>query len=521
MWKRRLFLPDNRLYFYTMKTGLLKLKKAQLADEVIELRSRNAFLEHQMDLLKRMIFGQKRERFISQVPEQFLLELGLEEVVRKEEEEVTVTTTKKKRKEKPVRKPLPENLPRKTTVIEPDVDLAGAVKIGEEVTEWLEVKPAAFYVRRIVRPKYAWPDREEKGVAIAKLPSRPIHKSIAGASLLALIILNKYVDHLPLYRQVQRFGRLGVNISKSTMGDWIMRSCDLLDGLYLVLKAIVLSGRYIQADETTMRVLERCRAGPNGKGKAHLGYQWIYQDPLRGLVLFDYQKGRDQSGPENLLKDFIGYLQSDGYVVYDVFETGEYPDITTLACWAHARRYFDQAQKNDPKRAEQALILIQKLYKIEREAREDNLSHTQRKVLRAEKAVPVLDKLKIWLDQNLLETLPKSPIGEAIAYSLRRWNKLRVYTQDGRLEIDNNLAENSIRPIALGRKNFLFAGSHAGAKRAAMLYSFTATCKRTGVNPLHWLVDVLDRIKDHPKEQLEELLPHKWKPGKQNYHDEI
>jgi transposase len=506
-----------------MKAQLLKRKKAELADEVIVLRGRNAELEHQLDLYKRMIFGQKRERFISETPEgQLLLDLGLEELVRDDEEVVEqVTVTKTKRKGKPVRRPLPESLPRKTTVIEPDVDLTGAVRIGEEVTEWLEVKPCEFYVRRIVRPKYAWPDKEERGIAIAELPSRPIHKSMAGASLLALIILDKYVDHLPLYRQVRRFGRLGVKISKSTMGDWIAGSCQLLEPLYAVLKALVLASSYLQADETTMRVLDRYKIDLKKKGKAHLGYQWIYQDPVRGLVLFDYQPGRDRSGPRDLLKDFIGYLQSDAYVVYDIFDTGLYPGIIALACWAHVRRYFERAKDNDPKRAEEALTLIRQLYKIEEDARERNLSHQDRKALRDEKAVPILERIKTWLGDNLTATTPKSPIGVAIAYALKRWDKMTVYTLDGRLEIDNNLAENSVRPIALGRKNYLFAGSHAGAERAAMLYSFMATCKRQGVNPNHWLVDVLDRIKEHPVNKLEELLPGNWKPLKQDYHAEF
>lgn len=529
MWITGLFLQVKRSYFHTVKASLLKLSKERLADHVIVLHSSNAGLkervanlEHRLGLALRALYGQKSEGFTGRsLPGQLSLEFGLPEPAQQEEQEEgrTITTTqKKKRRGKQVRHPLPEDLPRKITVIEPDVDLTGAVRIGEEITEWLEVKPAEFYVRRVIRPKYAWPDREERGVAIAGLPSRPISKAIAGASLLALIILNKYVDHLPLYRQIQRFGRLGVKISKSTIGDWVRRSCILLEPLYAVLRAMVLASCYLQADETTNRVLDRNKASPNGKGKAHLGYQWIYQDPIRGLVLFEYQKGRDQSGPKNLLKDFKGYLQTDGYVVYDVFETGAYPDITTVACWAHARRYFDQAQTNDPRRAALALLLIQKLYKIEREAKEEKLSHPERKKLREEKAVPVLDKLKIWLVANLPGTTPKSPIGIAIAYCLRRWDKLLAYTLDGQLEIDNNLAENSIRPIALGRKNYLFAGSHEAAQRSAMLYSFLATCKRQGINPYHWLMDVLDRIKDHPVNRLEELIPGNWKPIKKDYH---
>jgi hypothetical protein len=281
----------------------------------------------------------------------------------------------------------------------------------------------------------------------------------------------------------------------------------LLEKLYQVKRQLVLTGDYLMADETTIKVLDRAK-----KETSHLGYHWIYMDPVKRLVLFDYCPGRGHKWPKELLKNFKGYLQTDGWQAYDQFETGAYPDITCLACMAHARRYFYDAQNNDPERAKQALVLFQELYEVEREARENRLSHAQRLALRQEKSLPVLKKIKEWLQANLSDVTPQSPIGKAITYSLGRWNKLTGYTLDGKLEIDNNLAENAIRPIALGRKNYLFAGSHEGARRAAMLYSFLASCKQHHVNPREWLIDVFTRIKDQPEDQFQELLPHRWQP---------
>lgn len=492
-----------------MKAALLQLEKEQLADQVIELKAESFALKERIAWFERQVFGSKHERFIPAAPGQIALDLGLESQSESgaEQEQFSYTRQKKKRKEKPFRQLLPANLRRVEETIEPEADLEGAVKIGEAVTEILEYKQAEFWVRRIIRPRYAWPGAEEKGVAIAELPSRPIDKGIAGASLLAQILLNKYVDHLPLYRQLRRFRRLGIKISMSTMCGWVSQCARLLLPLYMVLIEKMLESGYIQADETTMRVLDSLK-----KGASHLGYQWIYQNPEAGLVVFEYQKGRSRAGPTEMLKEYCGFLQNDGYKAYDIFESRtHYPNIQVLGCMAHARRYFFDAQKNDPKKAKEALLFFQRLYQIEKEAREQEMSVQQRHTHRQKNAMPVLAELKKWLDENLPETTPKSKIGEAIAYCLRRWQKLCNYTLDGRLEIDNNLAENSIRPIALGRKNYLFAGSHEAAQNAAIFYSFLASCKRNQVDPYEWLFDVLKRIKEHPVNQLDQLLPHKWK----------
>ena len=226
-------------------------------------------------------------------------------------------------------------------------------------------------------------------------------------------------------------------------------------------------------------------------------------------MVFDYREGRSREGPEDILKNFKGHLQTDGYGAYDAF--GERKDITLIHCMAHARRMFEKALDNDKVRAEYILTEMQKLYAIERECRQAGLSYEQRKQERQQKSVPILQSLKQWMKEEYIKTTPQGLLGKAIHYSLSRWEKLSRYTQDGMPEIDNNLVENAIRPVAIGRKNYLFAGSHEAAQRAAMMYSLFASCKKCEVNPEEWLKDVLNRISDHPINRIEELLPDNWK----------
>lgn len=395
---------------------------------------------------------------------------------------------------------LPASLPREQVIIEPTQDVSGWVKIGEEVTEELDRIPGKLFVRQIVRPKYANPNGE--GVVIANLPSRPIDKGIAGPGLLAQIIIDKYTDHLPIHRQVQRFEREGIKLSASTLTDWIGAACRLLDPLYEVLRKQVVGSDYLQADETPIKVLDKDK-----KGTTHRGYHWVYHAPQERLVLFDYREGRGREGPGECLKDFMGHLQTDGYIVYDDF--AKKPGITLLNCMAHARRKFDEAKDNDLARASYVLTEMQKLYALERQGKENTLSERELYQLRQQEAIPLLVDLKQWMLENYKNVLPQSVIGQAIFYSLQRWDKLSTYTTDGRLRIDNNLVENAIRPVAIGRKNYLFAGSHNGARRAAMLYSFLGSCKMNHINPFEWLRDVLIKIPEHPVNMLELLLPKK------------
>lgn len=463
-------------------------------------------LSHELDQLKRLIFGSRHERFVPTTP-QGQLALGLTvppaspsvptlqniEYTRKEKEATT-------EKLHTGRMTLPASLPREEKILEPTRDVTGWTKMGVEITEELERIPGKLFVRRYVRPKYVSPDGEE--IVIAELPTRPIDKGIAGPGLLAQIIIDKYCDHLPIHRQVQRFEREGMKLPASTLTDWISATCTLLEPLYEVHRKLVLSSNYLQADETPIKVLDKAK-----KGTTHKGYHWVYHAPQERLVLFDYREGRGREGPSECLKDFKGYLQTDGYSAYDDFDNRA--GITQLHCMAHARRKFDEAKDNDLTKASYVLTEMQKLYALERLAKENELSPEELYQLRQKEAVPVLESLKQWMMENYKGELDKSAIGQALYYSLKRWDKLSLYTTDARLQIDNNLVENSIRPVAIGRKNYLFAGSHNGARRAAMLYSFLGTCKMNHINPFEWLRDVLSRIPEYPVNKLELLLPNK------------
>lgn len=479
-------------------------KRADTAEKEARMyREKMLVFEHELAQLKRMIFGVRSERFegvldSSQIP---LFEGAPSvEVAPVISEPITYTRKKKK----PVRQALPSHLPREVIVIEPDVDTTGLKKIGVEVTETLDYRAARLVVIRRERPKYVAVDdrgREARGVIIAELPPRPIEKGMAEPSLLAHVVIEKYADHLPLYRQVQRFTRAGITLAESTLGDWIMASARLLAPLYEAMKEELLDSGYIQADETPIQVQD-----PNKGRKTHRGYYWVYHAPEKRLIVMDYQRSRSRAGPTNFLQDYEGALQSDGYSVYDVYD--QYPHITTYNCMAHARRYFFDAQDNAPELAAHALREIGRLYDIERELREQGSSPEDRKRMRQERALPILKRFKSWLGEN--PGLPRSPWGKAVHYSLARWDKLTRYIEDGRIEIDNNLTENVIRPIAIGRKNYLFAGSHNAAQRAAVIYSLLATCKKHDVNPYEWLTDVLGRIPTHPAKRVHELLPHRW-----------
>lgn len=494
----------------------------QAADTLYQKLSREDLLltvvklHHELDQLKRLVFGSKQERFIPSVPpDQLALGLNVEMIAQPEATtqniEYTRTIQEPIKKYSPTgRTKLPADLPRERVVIEPQEDVSGLKCIGEEITEELEYTPGKFFVRQYVRTKYAKPILKnglaETKIIIAPLPERPIQKCIASAALLAYIIINKYIDHLPVYRQVQRFAREGMKLPASTITGWIAQVCALLEVLYAVhCKLVFNDSDYLQGDETPFRVLDK-----NKKGTTHQGYLWVYRAPVKNVVVFDYRPGRSGEGPRTCLKNFKGHLQSDGYEVYNAFAS---KSITLLGCMAHARRKFDEALSNDKQRAEYVLAQIQKLYAIERKAKDADYTHEQRHTLRAHEAVPILKALEQWMIKEHAAVLPKSAIGMAIHYSLYRWKKLSVYTTDGKLEIDNNLVENAIRPVALGRKNYLFAGSHKAAQNAAMLYSFLGTCKINNVNPYDWMTDVLNRIPAHPVNKLEELLPHKWQPA--------
>jgi len=466
-------------------------------------------LKHEIANLKRLIFGSKNERFVpaERVASQLTLDIQADAVascsVTKTQKIEYVRNTTQVTKEHPGRTKLPEHLERREIIIEPAQVTEGSKKIGEEITEELEYEPGKLFVNRYVRPKYV--QANNQGILIAPMVDRPLPKAIVGPGLLAQIIIDKYVDHLPLYRQMERFKREGINIPYSTIGDWIKNGCTLVDPLYESLKKLIVQSNYLHADESPIKVLDKDK-----KGTTHRGYYWVYHNSIDSLVWFDYQEGRGREGPVAVLKDFKGYLQTDGYAVYDFFK--EEKDITVLHCMAHARRMFYEAKDNDKAVAEYALEQIGLLYAIERKAKEQQLDPDQILQLRQTEAVPILESLGKWMKESYLKVLPKSTIGKALGYSITRWTELMRYATDGKLNIDNNPVENSIRPVAIGRKNYLFAGSHEAAKRSAMLYSLMGTCKLHEINPFIWLRDVLQRIATHPINKIEDLLPHNWHP---------
>jgi len=483
--------------------NMLRQGKLKAEQELRKSREEIAFLRHELSQLKRLVFGARSERFEPESADQLGLFLKGEPETADEEAPVeSAVVTRPKKKRKPVRQPFPSHIPRETIVLEPGVDTSGLKCIGSEVTETLDYRPSKIIVIRRERPKYVDPADEDKGVIIADLPVRPIDKGMAEPSLLANVTIEKYIDHLPLYRQVQRFTRQGITLATSTLGDWVRQTADLLGPLYDELRAEAKASGYIQADETPIQVQDGRKSG-----KTHRGWYWVYHAREPGIVLMDYRAGRGRDGPRAWLKGYEGLLQCDGYQAYDQFE--EDSGITIAGCWAHARRYFFDAQASDKERAEHVLSEIGLLYDIERMLRETGASPEERSCMRRKKAAPILKRLKTWLKEN--EGLPRAPWGKAVHYTLARWDRLTEYVENGRLEIDNNLVENAIRPVALGRKNYLFAGSHNAARRAAVVYSLLATCKKHKVNPQVWLTDVLTRIPTHPARNVSELLPHHWK----------
>ena len=486
-----------------MGTALKNLSKDDLLKVISSRDEKIEYLESQLAMYRRMQFGQSRERFQGD-PNQTALpfEAGPVEVEQQQEETRQKIEYTRKRPHHKGRAKLPEHLPVEEIEIHPEGDLSDMVCIGKEITEELECEPAKFYIKRYIRYKYT--PKNGDGVRIGELPERVIDKGIPGAGLLAMIVTAKYQDHMPLYRQKQIFARENIQIASSTIEGWTKEALIKLEPLYEQLVFDTRTKGYLQVDETPIKVLDSDK-----KGAAHQGYYWIYHAPLDGTVLFDYNPSRAGHVPRSMLDNFKGYLQTDGYKVYEKF--GKKKDVTHLACWAHARREFERALDNDRPRAEKALLMIQELYKIEREAKEEQLSAEKIKERRLEKSLKIINKIGKWIFEQIKNTLPKSQIGKAMAYAYARWDALSAYLHDGNLQIDNNLCENAIRPVALGRKNYLFAGSHEAAQRAAMIYSFFAICKKHEVNPFQWLKYTLLNIDSINHKNLKDLYPQNYK----------
>ena len=394
----------------------------------------------------------------------------------------------------------------------------GAVRqeIGAEVTTQYDYKPAEVFVIEHQRVKYACKCCQGQ-VAIAPKPAQPIERGLPGPGLGAQIIVDKYQDHLPLYRSEARFARLGVTLPRSTMCDWMAAFAVLLTPLYLLLKREVLGSKVLHTDDTTVPVRDETRSS------TRYGRLWVYiGDDHHPGVVFDYTPTHVRDGPATFLRDFKGYLQADAFSGYDGIYLGSGGTIMEVACWAHARNKSAEAQQTDPERALAIKAWVRKLYDVEDEAKAQ-IARLQlvgaeaaavRWRLRQEKSVPLLTSLRQWLLAHQAQVLPKSPIAAAINYLLNQWEALLRYTTDGDLHIDNNISERTLKLIGIGRNNWLFVGSDQGGKTAAVLFSFTATCKHLKIDTFAYLRDVLQRLPTHPPDRLEELLPHRWQAAR-------
>jgi transposase len=490
-------------------------EKESLEKKNQSLLRENRLLRQRVEDLVRRIYGRRSERFTPGQLELPLFELGQEaatEIANEPPlEDMTFETTPPapRRQRRNGRRPLPADLPRNRQELDPSPEelicRCGREKvvIGEEKTEELEYIPAHFVVNETVRKKYACPVCQE-GVVIAPLPPRPIEKGRPGSGLLAHVAVSKFVDHLPLFRQEQIYARQGLDLPRSTLCDWLGKLAWLLAPIVAEMKQFILKSRLVQSDDTHVRVQERRR-----KGTMRRGYLWVYCLPW-GEVVYDFRMSRGHDGPARFLNGFQGYLQTDAYGGYnEIFRTGR---VEHIGCWAHVRRKLHEALKEAPQEATLALGAVQALYRIERDAKDRGLDPASLVELRREKSLPLLKKLKVFMEGLRGEALPKSRIGRALQYALGQWDSLVRYVDIGEAEIDNNSAESTMRPPVLGRKNWLFVGSaEGGGPRAAVLYSLLVSCKRLGVDPYTYIKDVIDRVSTHPQSRIWELTPRGWK----------
>ena len=520
---------DDRLQSFASEAeelAYLRKRVSSLEEEKTSLEKEKTQLLQQLEYWKKRFFGRMSEKkHLPLDPGQLSLfsaeELAqmspeekreLEAEASKQEEVITKTVKVKK---KPKRRALDttglmvvENhiYPEGSTDADGNL-LDSYIEIGTETSDRLEMVAPKLYVERTVRHKViAREDMkknpEERPIIIAPLPQSPIEHGMAGASVLAEIILAKFLYHLPFYRQINRFREFGLRLPASTVGDWYEKSVESLNVLYKLLRKQVMASEYIQVDESVVPVLD------NEKHRARKGYEWCVRDGLTGLLFFWYDRGsRSKKTARELLGGYRGTFQSDGYEAYEQFCGVN--GVVGAACWAHARRKFVDALKENQKLATQAIVMIGKLYEVERKADEAGMTPAQRKELRQKDAYPVIQLMEKWCVDTYSTVLESSLLGKAIAYTYSLMDRLAVYVNDGRINIDNNLIENAIRPLALGRKNWLFCGNDASAYRAAIVYSLLASCRAANVDPRQWLEYVLVEIPARKKagKEMNDLLP--------------
>ena len=497
----------------------------KLTEQNESLQSRIKELTAQVAWLNRQLFGRKSEKLPiidPNYPDLFagMLPENAQQIADAHDEAVEkIVKTKEERRQEKKNRIMMEDLPvLEQVILTPDnLDKNLYKKIGQEVTRIVEHKPGQLYIKEIIREKWGLKDNTStapkgmSGVLIAPMPLLPIYKGIAGASLLAEILLQKYEYHMPYYRQIKQYSHLGMKgLTESTVDGWFKKTMELLKPLYEVLKSEVMKADYVQADETTTPVINK------ETRKAAKEYLWMVRAVMERLVLFHYDQGsRAGAVIESLANryNFKGYLQCDGFAGYETaFKTN--PDVLLVNCMVHIRRHLEQALDENRPMAEHGLKEIQHLYKIEHMCDEAQMSFDERKAKRQELSKPIMEAMKLWMETEGLKYSESSLIGKAITYAYTRWDNMMRYLDDGRLLLDNNLAENEIRPVTLGRKNYLFCGNHEAAQNMAVVCSLLATCRNHDVNPRDYLNDVISQMPYHTKasyEELLQLLPHKWK----------
>lgn len=500
----------------------LQSHNQELTKQLESSNRKLSMLQHQIDQLLRRIYGRRSEKMD---PNQLIFDGMLEALennnVPSPEEETLPVQKKKVRKAKrnhPGRIPIPEHLERVEIILDiPEQDKIcpetgqELKQMGWEVSEKLEYRPGKLIVNVYKRPKYVSPDRAaDLGVITAPMPDSPIEKCKADIGLLSHIIVSKFADHLPFYRQDGIFQRERVDIPRATQTSWCLQIYDSISPLEEVLKRVVLESGILFTDDSVIPLQVK------GNGKVKKGRLWVYVrgGPGPPLVIFDFSPDRRKKRPLDFLADYQGYAHADAYSGYD--ELFENPHIIEVACWAHARRKFDEAVKSRPEEATDIMSRIARLYQVESSCKE--MKPEDRYRVRQEKSKPILNDIFESLETLKAKTIPQEPLRKAANYTLNQKEALYRYLEDGWLKIDNNTSENAIRPLALGRKNWLFAGSERGAKATALFLSLIQSCKACDINPWEYFDDMLRRIMAHPVSKLRELLPDQWKPLPKNEH---
>lgn len=482
------------------------------------LNKKVAYLEEQLNWFKKQLFGQKAEKFVSTHNEEQLCFEGFDQVAPVKPETKIIPEHERKKRQSTGKDKItfPANLPIERQEIDiPEKDKVCPetgvvlVKIGEEVSSKLAHKPGSYFIKQIVRPKYAHPNKSEEGIKIAELPEMFLDRCQADTSLLADILVKKFGDHLPLYRQAEILAREGIHISRQTLCQWVLRAGKALKPLYEEMKAQILKSNNIFYDETPISMLMP------GKGKTHQAYMWILTGGLSAnpaYRIYDFQTDRCHHHAAKMLKDYNGVLHSDKYGAYEAL--AQKKKLTWCPCWAHIRRKFIEAESGDPKFRDWVLMKIRHLFMLEKVAWAR--SKEERLRIRKEKEAPIIDELITAIKDKLIKgkILPKSKFKEALGYFCSLAPYLKNYIDHPFARMDNNVAERAVRPLAIGRKNWLFVGNEDGGESAATIFSLIQTCRALDINPREYLEDVMRRLMSHNSKKLQELLPDQWKASR-------